>query len=182
MITSKPTILLIALVALAAIALAALYGFRSEVPADDGATVPADLCSIGSCETATVDRVIDGDTLDVITSTGTRQRVRILGIDTPETVHPDKPVECMGPEASAHTAELAPSGTTITLITDHRADAWDDYNRRLAHVVIAETNLAHELLVRGLARATTFPHSLVDTYADAEVLAQRNHLGMWSQC
>ncbi len=182
MITSKTTILIVILVSLAAIAVAALYGFRSEMPTDEKVAVPTDLCGIGSCETATVDRVIDGDTLDVITSTGNQQRIRLLGIDTPETVHPDKPVECMGPEASALAGELAPTGTTITLITDHRGDTWDDYNRRLAHVVIADTNLAHELLVRGLARVTTFPHSLVSTYADAEVAAQHNHLGMWSQC
>lgn len=182
MITSKTTILIVILVAFTVIVVATFYGFRADEAENDRATPPQDPCSIGSCETVTVDRVVDGDTIDVITPTGNRQRIRVLGIDTPETVHPDKPVECMGPQASAFTGELAASGTTITLITDHRADTWDDYDRRLGHVMIAETNLAHELLVRGLARATTFPHSLVSAYADAQATAQHNHLGMWSQC
>ena len=51
--------------------------------------------------------VVDGDTVDVDLG-GRTERVRLLGIDTPETVDPDRPVECFGPEASARTAELLP--------------------------------------------------------------------------
>ena len=63
---------------------------------------------------ARVNKVVDGDTVEVTLSTG-RERVRLLGIDTPETVHPTKPTECFGPEASARLAELAPVGSELRI-------------------------------------------------------------------
>ena len=71
---------------------------------------------------ATVVRVVDGDTIDV-TVDGTEERVRLIGIDTPETVKPNTPVECFGPEASAHTKELLPAGTPVYLERDARSPA-----------------------------------------------------------
>lgn len=156
---------------------------QGEVEATPAAlSSPGALCDLGSCEAATVDRVIDGDTLDVATDTGEIQRVRVLGIDTPETVHPDKPVECMGPEASATATELASAGTSVTLITDDRADSVDDYDRQLAHVVIDDTNLGATMLERGLAETTSFPHSLADDYAAVEDQARETAAGLWGQC
>jgi micrococcal nuclease len=80
---------------------------------------------------ATVVTVIDGDTLDVRIA-GRRERVRLIGIDTPETVHPTKPVECFGPEASARAAELLPVGSVVLLRRD--VEARDRYDRLLAYV------------------------------------------------
>ena len=62
---------------------------------------------------ARVAHVVDGDTLDVTFAHRGRERVRLLGIDTPETVKPRAPVECFGPEASDHTKELLPPGTAV---------------------------------------------------------------------
>ncbi|MBS1838545.1 MAG: thermonuclease family protein, partial [Actinobacteria bacterium] len=59
---------------------------------------------------AEVERVVDGDTI-VADVRGSRERVRLIGIDTPESVKPNSPVECYGKEASAHTQELLPEGT-----------------------------------------------------------------------
>ncbi|MGP9725409.1 thermonuclease family protein [Corynebacterium sp. AOP40-9SA-29] len=171
------------ILALGLAACSELDGAIDEVGAAPAvASEPQSLCEIGSCEDFTVDRVIDGDTVDVATDGGTVKRVRVLGIDTPETVHPDKPVECMGPEASAIASELAPAGVRVTLVTDEAADDVDDYDRQLAHVVVGETNLGAEMLARGLAHTTSFPHSLKDHYTGLQDAAEHNHLGLWGHC
>lgn len=141
-----------------------------------------DYCAVGECLPATVDRVIDGDTVDVTTQAGEHRRVRVLGIDTPETVHPDRPVECLGPEASATTSTLLPAGARITLVSDAAADPQDTYGRYLAHILIGDVNVGNELISQGLASTTTFPHSLAGKYADSQEIAQRNSAGIWGQC
>ncbi len=88
--------------------------------------------------TATVVAVTDGDTIDVDFG-GDVEAVRLLGIDTPETHHPTKPVECFGTEASARTAELLPEGTAVHLVRD--VEARDRYGRLLAYVYRAEDDL-----------------------------------------
>jgi micrococcal nuclease len=145
-------------------------------------TAPEDLCELGDCETVTVDRVVDGDTVDVATSSGEIQRVRILGVDTPETKKPNTPVECMGLEASQATSHIAAEGSEATLVTDQAADSVDKYDRRLAHLTVVGTNLGEELLTRGLARTTSFDHSLTDTYAATEDAARDTNAGLWGQC
>lgn len=145
-------------------------------------STPQDFCELGSCETATVDRVVDGDTVDVVVD-GATERVRVLGIDTPETKHPDKPVGCMGPEAAARTSELAPAGDQVTLITDDNADSTDNYGRLLRHIVTADdTLLGDQLLGDGLATTTTFEHSLTGDYATSEDNARQAAAGLWGQC
>lgn len=141
-----------------------------------------DLCELGDCETVTVDRVVDGDTVDVATSTGEIQRVRILGVDTPETKKPNTPVECMGPEASQATSQIAGQGSEATLVDDRGADSVDKYDRRLAHLTVGDTNLGEELLTRGLAKTTSFDHSLTDAYDAAENTARDTNAGLWGQC
>lgn len=148
---------------------------------------PTSLCDLGTCETATVDRPIDGDTIDVVTADGTNERIRLLGVDTPETKKPDIPVECMGPEASRLTETLAPAGAQVTLVEDDAADEQDQYGRLLRHVIVdddstSETSLGGELLSRGLARTTTFPHSITDGYATIEDEARDAGAGIWGEC
>lgn len=179
--TSRYTLL--ALVATTAVVLTGCTGTIINPVGATEYTQPGDLCGDGTCETATVDRVIDGDSLDIVGSDGETQRVRVLGIDTPETVHPDRDVECMGPEASAATGGLATAGTAVTIVSDPRADSEDDYGRRLAHVVATDgTNLGENLLERGLASTTTFPHSLSDHYTSTEDTARSNATGLWGEC
>jgi micrococcal nuclease len=151
-----------------------------------GRAAPESLCDLGSCETATVERPIDGDTIDVTTTAGKVERVRILGVDTPETKKPNTPVQCFGPEASQATAEMAPTGTTVTLVTDDQADSVDKYHRLLRHVVLGAdgqgANLGHELLAQGCAHTTTFPHALADDYAATQDAARSAGTGLWGQC
>jgi endonuclease YncB( thermonuclease family) len=70
--------------------------------------------------------VVDGDTIEVRDSEGHTDTVRLLGVDTPETRHPDRPVECFGPEAAAYTRRrtpggVSPDGSCASSVTSKRA-------------------------------------------------------------
>jgi micrococcal nuclease len=81
----------------------------------------------------TVSEVVDGDTIRVI-SRGFETPVRLIGIDTPETRHPSKPVQCFGPAATARAKRLLPAGQQVRLVTDPTQDTRDRYGRLLAYV------------------------------------------------
>jgi micrococcal nuclease len=131
----------------------------------------------------TVTHVSDGDTLTVSVS-GRQETLRLIGVDTPETVHPTKPVQCWGPEASAHTKGLFPPGTKVFLARD--AEARDKYGRFLAYVYRARDNLFlnMELVRGGWARPYPFePNtSLSVDFATAANAAQQERLGLWAHC
>jgi micrococcal nuclease len=130
---------------------------------------------------ATVVHVADGDTI-VVEVAGRTEKVRILGADTPEIVDPRKPVQCYGPEASAHTkARLAP-GTRVSLETD--AEARDKYGRLLAYVYVGGVRYDDELLRLGLARLLIIPPNGVHARAmlQAELDARAAGRGLWSAC
>lgn len=131
---------------------------------------------------ATVVRVVDGDTIDV-TVNGTDERVRLIGIDTPETVKPDAPVECYGPEASEHTKELLPPGTPVYLERD--LVARDDYGRLLSYVFRTDGVFVNrDLIDNGFARTLEIkPNLAYHVYFEqgAEA-AQAAGLGLWSHC
>ncbi|AUZ86718.1 hypothetical protein CVO76_02980 [Arthrobacter agilis] len=93
----------------------------------------------------TVVRVVDGDTL-VINFDGEDQTVRLLNVDTPETKHPDKPVECLGPEATQKLESLTPPGTKVAL--DFDIERTDKYDRVLAAVFIEDQTLVNAELAR----------------------------------
>lgn len=132
---------------------------------------------------ATVVRVVDGDTI-VVDVEGRRETVRLIGIDTPETVKPDSPVECFGPEASAATKELLHEGTPVRLERD--VEARDDYDRLLAYVFRADTGLFVnlELVRQGYAALLTFPPNVahVDEFVDAADEARTAGRGLWATC
>lgn len=164
------------------LALLAAGGYAAAERGAPAGAADGDLCALGSCEPATVTRVIDGDTLDVDAG-GHTQRVRVLGIDTPETKKPGEPVDCFGPEATARTEALLPAGTPVTLVTDDTADHIDDYGRALRHVT-TETgdNLGEVLIAEGYAETTTFPHALTSDYSAAENAARDKLTGLWAAC
>lgn len=100
---------------------------------------------------AVVERVVDGDTVDVSLD-GTSTRVRLLNIDTPESVDPNQPVQCLGPEASEFLKSRLPPGTVVTLEYDEeRTDGW---GRTLAGVSTPDGTLVNaEVARQGLAAA-----------------------------
>ena len=104
---------------------------------------------------ATVEKVVDGDTIDVITADGELKRVRLLNINAPESVKPDSPIECMGPEAAAYTAGLLPAGEQVRLEFDRASE--DKYGRTLAAVFLADgRNISTELARAGLGAAVRY--------------------------
>ncbi len=103
---------------------------------------------------AVVDRVIDGDTVDVLLG-GAVTRVRLLNIDTPETKKQDTPIECLGPEASEFLTALLPVGSTVSL--EYDIERADQYGRTLAAVFTSDgQNASVELAARGLGYSVLF--------------------------
>jgi len=133
---------------------------------------------------AVVEDVIDGDTIDVVID-GQDERVRLLGIDTPEVHVDDGEVpECYGAEASAHVSELLPRGTEVRLERD--VVGRDDYGRLLAYVYVLDSGvLVNEAIVRdGYARVMRIePNGAMHTrLVAAAMAADAAGLGLWSAC
>jgi micrococcal nuclease len=132
---------------------------------------------------ADVERIVDGDTLDVDVD-GRLERVRLIGIDTPETKRPETPVECFGPEATEFTASLLPPGTSVRLERD--VVGRDDYGRLLAYVYRSDDGLFvnREIVRRGFARPLTYPPNVAhaELFVDAARAAERGDEGLWLGC
>lgn len=132
---------------------------------------------------AWVVRVVDGDTV-VVELAGVQEDVRLIGVDTPETVDPRRPVGCFGPEASAHTEQLLAAGTAVRLERD--AEERDRYGRLLAYVHRASDDLfVNEAIVAG-GYGTTLsiaPNTAYSTrFAALERQARAAGTGLWSAC
>lgn len=140
-------------------------------------------------EQMVVHKVVDGDTLQLTYPDDDWYYVtRIIGINAPESVKPNSPVECYGPEASTRLKQLLPVGSTVWVSRDVSDE--DQYGRRLRHVWILdgdtqEAFLVSEIMVRGGyvdAREYRPDDSFDHELADAEHVAQDDHLGMWGSC
>jgi micrococcal nuclease len=129
---------------------------------------------------ATIVRVVDGDTLVVDGD----ERVRLIGINTPETKDPRRPVECFGREASAAAEALLPPGTEVVLEAD--VEATDRYGRTLAYVRRLPDGLFVnlDLVARGFAEVATYPPNVryVDDLVAAQREAREQDRGLWSAC
>ncbi|MHC4876317.1 MAG: thermonuclease family protein [Planctomycetota bacterium] len=123
-----------------------------------------------------VERVVDGDTL--VLANG--DRVRLIGVDTPETKHPTKPVEAFGPEASAFTRKSV-EGQSVTLKFDR--EKYDRYQRVLAYVYRDDWCLNEGLIRAGLSECVTkypFDSTMKARFREAEDEARRARRGIWS--
>jgi micrococcal nuclease len=134
---------------------------------------------------AIVTRVIDGDTIEVDIS-GQNQKVRYLGVDTPETVDPRKSVQCFGKKASDENKKLV-AGKAVELEKD--VSETDKYGRLLRFVYIKNSDgsrlFVNDYLVRfGFARVLTFPPDVKfqQQFLEAQRQAQQNNLGLWKEC
>lgn len=141
-------------------------------------------------ELRTVDRVIDGDTIDVTGSGGGEpQRIRVLGINTPEVAHQeDESAQCGGDEAAAQLEKLLPKGTDVVLVEDSRSDDEDRYGRLLRYVDTSDdhTDVGAQLIADGYAYAwkpTSAPRpDRWDDYEAATNEAQDSQAGSWETC
>lgn len=128
-------------------------------------------------ETVKVTRIIDGDTIEIEGG----ERVRYIGIDTPETVDPRKTVQCFGVEASKKNKELM-EGKTVRLekdITDR-----DKYKRLLRYVWLGDTLVNLALVQAGFAHSYSYPPDIKhqDKFFVAEKQAREAKFGLWGGC
>ena len=132
---------------------------------------------------ATMIEVVDGDTIDVSVG-GHRERVRLIGIDTPETNKPNTPVQCYGPEASTFTKSLLPSDVPLHLERD--VVARDDYGRMLAYVYLAgDGEFVNLTIIRsGFARPLTIAPNAAhaNEFIAAAREAEAGNVGLWGIC
>jgi micrococcal nuclease len=131
-------------------------------------------------------RVVDGDTI-IVNLDGREERVRYIGIDTPESVKPNSEVECFGPEASDENERLLPSGTPIRLVIG--AEPRDRYGRLLAYVyrrsqTDKELFVNADLVRRGFAKTIVFPPNTLHAgeFAQLRKAAHSERLGLWGSC
>lgn len=132
---------------------------------------------------ATVDEVVDGDTVrlrfgPIVETT------RLLGVDTPESVHPTAPEQCFGAEATAELRRLLPSGTEVAVFRD--TEGRDHYGRLLLHVRRVDDGLAINLhlVEHGFAAAAFYEpnHHDRSRFLDAERAAKAERRGLWGAC
>ncbi|HEX7276190.1 MAG TPA: thermonuclease family protein [Acidimicrobiales bacterium] len=182
----RPLVPLVVLVLLVLLALAAtgtcgrVGDGRAGSPAGVLPPPPPPVVELPIGLDTTVDRVIDGDTLVVAGG----HRIRLIGVDTPETKDPRQPVECFGQEASAFLADLLPRGTGVRLVGD--VEARDVYDRTLAYAYRLPDGLFvnADLVRQGYARTLTIPPNVAHA-DDLLVLAQQAReagRGLWSAC
>ena len=128
---------------------------------------------------ARVVRVIDGDTIRVRVQ-GKEYTVRLVGVDTPETVHPTKTVQRFGAEASAYT-KAALEGKTVALEADPTGNTRDSYRRLLRYVHLDGQNFNARLIREGYAHAIRgFRYSMRAQFIRLEDEARRRGRGLWS--
>ena len=130
---------------------------------------------------AHVTHVVDGDTLDVLFE-GQHVRIRLIGVDTPETVDPRKSVQCYGPEASAFTKAML-SDRDVTLSSKPDEDE-DKYHRKLRYVSLDGKDVGSVLLEGGYAKSlcARFPHPKCELYNELEAVAKGEKKGRWGRC
>ena len=142
-------------------------------------------------EEAVVERVVDGDTIVVeiegrtegpgagMALVGEEYRLRLIGIDTPESVKPDTPVECFGNEASAAAKALL-EGQEVTLVKD--VEEADQYDRLLRYVYLEGEMANARLVANGYASAYTYPPNVrhADLFVQLEREAREADRGLWS--
>jgi len=127
-----------------------------------------------------VERCIDGDTL--ILANASRTRIRLIGVDTPETVKPNTPVQPFGPEATQFTRDaVSQNGNKVRITFD--GTQIDRYDRTLAMVWLGDRLLNEQLIREGLGRAQLqykYSREMKDRFQSAENLAKREKRGIWS--
>jgi micrococcal nuclease len=122
-------------------------------------------------------RVIDGDTVELKNG----ERLRYNDIDTPETVHPSKPIECYGPEASKENEELVEGEIILVELGNPKKDK---YGRLLGYVFVGDKFVNAELVKGGYAEVNSYgnPGSKIDELMNMEKDAKQKSIGLWGKC
>jgi micrococcal nuclease len=145
------------------------------------------VCKPESIEEATIVKVVDGDTIEI--NGGCADKVRLLYIDTPETVKPNTPVECYGPEASNYSKSRLKSGAKVYLKSDKAAS--DQYGRSLRILFFKadevdnfEKSYNYELVAKGYGIAKFYnPNKKYQLEVlEGQEIAKSSKLGIWQSC
>ena len=125
----------------------------------------------------TVKRVVDGDTIELENG----QKVRYIGINTPETVDPRKPVECFGREASEENKKLV-AGKNVRLVKD--VSETDKYGRLLRYVYLDDIFVNDHLVKNGFAQVSTYPPDVKykNMFLESQRQAKIANAGLWKSC
>ena len=131
----------------------------------------------------TILKVVDGDTVDIDVD-GRTERVRLIGVNTPETKHPTKPIECFGPEASAYLKQLLPMGTAVRIERD--VEARDRYGRLLLYLYLGSNDLFInlDLVSRGYGTPMSIEPNTFhrNDFVRAAAQAEAANVGLWKAC
>ncbi len=133
-----------------------------------------------------VERVIDGDTIEVRESglLADTYTIRLIGVNTPETVDPRKTVECFGEEASNFLKDALPAGTAVYLDADTEKPDKDDFGRLLRYVVRANDNVLinKEIIEKGYGHEADYgePYFYKEEFVDAQRIASGAKVGLWN--
>ncbi len=131
--------------------------------------------------TARVLEVVDGDTA-IVKFGNTEERVRFIGVDTPETHHPNKAVQCFGAAATRFLTELI-EGEDVRLEADPTNTNRDRYNRLLRYVYFDDVLVNQEIIAEGYGFAyVAFPFEKKELFVATEVQAREQGRGLWSDC
>ena len=170
------------------------YGNHSKdlhwhiVEEKDGKWLPKSSAIVDSPSCLKNDRIevkfskcVDGDTI-TLKINGEKKRVRLLAIDTPESVTPNKPIEKYGKEASNFTCNLVKNAQKIEIEYDINSDKEDKYERVLAYVYVDGKMIQEELLKNGLARVAYLydNYQYTEHFKNIEQEAKDNKIGLWS--
>jgi micrococcal nuclease len=159
------------------------YGGRLRQTIEQGTYTDADFQKYHR-KTFTVLEVIDGDTIDVNILDGEHEdtRIRLIGVDTPETKHPTVGLMYYGPEATQYTMQQT-LGKQVTILLDTVSDQRDRYGRLLAYVVLQDGRVLNaELIKNGYGYAyLSFPHSEFTTYQHLMEQAITEKTGLWQE-
>jgi micrococcal nuclease len=127
-------------------------------------------------------RAVDGDTI-IINMEGKNESVRLLGINTPESVDPRRPVECFGKEASTRMEEIA-EGKKVRLEYDESQGYRDAYDRLLAYVYLEDEQMINrKMIMEGYAYEYTYltPYLFQKEFRDAQKFAKSQNRGLWNE-
>ena len=124
-------------------------------------------------------RVIDGDTFEIYLNNKI-EKIRMIGLNTPESVDPNRGIECYGIEASDRLKELL-HGKIVNLESDETQDYVDKFGRVLKYVYLDKKNINKQMIEEGFGFEYTFkkPYKYQIEFREAQKKAKQNSLGLW---
>lgn len=157
-------------------------GENSDSLASTQTPSPLIISPTPSIEMFRVTEVVDGDTIKVDIY-GVLNSVRLIGLDTPETKDPRKPVQCYGIEATEKMKQLV-EGKTVVLVGDSTQADRDNYDRLLRYVYLEDGTFVNQLMIVGgyaFEYTYDYPYQFQDDFKNAQTVAMNTKRGLWSE-